>query len=373
MTARMRKFRRFHRSSLYQIADELKSIDMEKLETIDPLSLAPWEKRMQVVTDDTAATRAGKGPAVRIAVSSSARNGVVGMGGVIEIQTSRQSEARMETFATTLAERTEQNPYSGELAAMANALSLLPRLRYRDIVVMTRNKAVTLTLRRPYQQSGQQQISRIYSTIMTLRREGNRMTVVWLPSDEDNELLQLAKNKAKTATRRGATPHTQLPKMRSTTLNNARAKLGATRPLPEKVGSHSKRVDAALPGKHTRQLYDQRPWAEATILAQLRTGMNRLNTYLFRIGAVGSDLCECGQARETVEHFLFRCQRWTRYRTGMLQCTETQRSNISFYLGGKSPSDDKGWKPSMEAVKATIRFAMATGRLDPDQPRRETP
>ncbi|KZL81981.1 transposon i [Colletotrichum incanum] len=45
----------------------------------------------------------------------------------------------------------------------------------------------------------------------------------------------------------------------------------------------------------------------------------------------------------------------------MLQCTETQRSNISFYLGGKSPSDDDKWTPNMQAVRATIRFALATG------------
>jgi hypothetical protein len=48
----------------------------------------------------------------------------------------------------------------------------------------------------------------------------------------------------------------------------------------------------------------------------------------------------------------------------MLQCTDTLRGNISFYLGGKSPSDDEKWKPNMEAVPATIRFALATGRLD---------
>jgi len=48
----------------------------------------------------------------------------------------------------------------------------------------------------------------------------------------------------------------------------------------------------------------------------------------------------------------------------MLECTDTHRSSISFYLGGKSPSDNKDWTPNMVAVRATIRFAMATGRLD---------
>jgi hypothetical protein len=40
-TARIKKFRRYHRSLLYQVADALKNIDIETLETIDPFVLAP--------------------------------------------------------------------------------------------------------------------------------------------------------------------------------------------------------------------------------------------------------------------------------------------------------------------------------------------
>jgi hypothetical protein len=51
-TDRIRKFRRYHRSPLYQVADALKHIDMETLETIIPFTLARWEERMQ--TDKSA-------------------------------------------------------------------------------------------------------------------------------------------------------------------------------------------------------------------------------------------------------------------------------------------------------------------------------
>jgi len=200
-----------------------------------------------------------------------------------------------------------------------------------------------------------------------LRRDGNTVTILWLPSSEENELMKLAKEKVKEATRQGTTPQTQLPRMRSTTLNIARAKYSTTRGLPENIGKYSKRIDTALPGKHTRQLYDRLSWKEASVLAQLRTGMARLNVYLHRIKAASTDQCECGQARETVDHFLFRCRRWTAHRVEMLQCTDTSRGNISFYLGGKSPTDDKNWAPNMNAVRATIRFAIATGRLDTNQ------
>jgi hypothetical protein len=132
-------------------------------------------------------------------------------------------------------------------------------------------------------------------------------------SNEEYELMKLAKENAKAATRQGATPQTKLPRMRSTTLNIARVKHGTTRGLPENVGKYSKRIDRALPGKHTRQLYDRLSWKEASVLAQLRTGMARLNMYLHRIKVTSTDQCECGQARESVDHFLFRCRKWTVY------------------------------------------------------------
>jgi hypothetical protein len=260
--------------------------------------------------------------------------------------------------------RSEQNPYSGELAAMARALSSLPKLRFRSIAVLTSNKAAVLTLRQPRQQTGQEHVRHIYESIRILRKNGNVMAIMWTPASEENKLLKLAKEKAREATQQGATPQTQTPRVQSTTLNVARSKLGASRSLPEKVGKHSKRVDAALPGKHTRRLYDQLSWKEASVLAQLRTGMARLNAYLHRIKVAATYQYACGQARETVEHFLFRCRQWTAHRTEMLQCTDTHRGNISFYLGGKSLLNDQKWTPNLEAVQTTIRFAKATGRLD---------
>jgi hypothetical protein len=150
---------------------------------------------------------------------------------------------------------------------------------------------------------------------------------------------------ARAATQEDPVPYIQLPKMKSTTLNIARSQQGTSKGLPEKVGKHVKRVDAALPGKHTQQLYNRLSWKEASVLAQLRAGMARLNGYLYQINVAQTDQCKCGQARETVEHFLFRCRRWTALRTEMLQCTNTHRSNISFFLGGKSPSDNQDCRP----------------------------
>ena len=152
--------------------------------------------------------------------------------------------------------------------------------------------------------------------------------------------------------------------MKSTTLNFQQKKLKAERSLPDEVGKHTKRVDAALPGAHTRQLYDDRPWLERSMLLQMRTGMTRLNSSLYRINATPSPQCDYGYERETVAHFLFRCPRWDTQRREILQSTETQRGNISFFLGGKAPTDGPNWNPNMKAVQAAIRFALATRRLE---------
>jgi hypothetical protein len=363
-TARIKKFRRYHRSPLYQVADALKNIEMETLETINPFTLAPWEERVQTDTHEIPAAQTEAGGCMQIAVSSSARNEVVGFGGAIQKQPPRYRKPKLKTFSVTLGARVEQNPYSGELAAMAHALNSLPGLKQYRITLLTSNKAAALTLRNPRQQSGQEHICQVYKLIRRLRRHGNQINILWVPASEDNQLLGLAKEQARAATHEDATPQAQVPRMKSTTLNIARSQAATNKGLPENVGRHAKRVDAALPGKHTRQLYDQLSWKEASVLAQLRTGMARLNGYLYRINVAQTDQCPCGQARETVEHFLFRCRKWTAHRTELLQCTHTHRGNISFFLGGKSPSDDQNWTPNLEAVRASIRFAIATGRLD---------
>ena len=129
------------------------------------------------------------------------------------------------------------------------------------------------------------------------------------------------------------------------------------------MGGYSKRVDRALPGKHTKALYDNLKRREADVLSQLRTGMARINSYLSKIGAAESDVCECGRAPETMEHFLFRCSRWDTEREVMRQAGQSMLGNLSFFLGGKSASDGPKWAPNLEAVRATVKFAMATGRL----------
>ncbi|KAK6206220.1 reverse transcriptase [Colletotrichum tabaci] len=121
ITARIRRFK-IYCSPLLQVAETLKEMPMEQLETIDPLTLSPWEERVKVVVDGAETRETGVAETVRIAVSSSARNGIVGVGGVVQKPAAVGDDPEPESFSFTLGPRSEQNPYSGQLAAMAYAL-----------------------------------------------------------------------------------------------------------------------------------------------------------------------------------------------------------------------------------------------------------
>ncbi|KZL82765.1 reverse transcriptase domain protein, partial [Colletotrichum incanum] len=93
---------------------------------------------------------------VRVAVSSSVRGGMVGIGGAVQKRPGLQADPEPEHFSFTLGLRSEQNPYSAELAAMAYALRRLLRgVTGERITLVTSNKGAALSLKRPHQQSGQ--------------------------------------------------------------------------------------------------------------------------------------------------------------------------------------------------------------------------
>ncbi|KJZ68980.1 hypothetical protein HIM_11621 [Hirsutella minnesotensis 3608] len=237
----------------------------------------------------------------------------------------------------------------------------------REVTVVTSSRSALEVIRRPRRQSGQGIIRQIYDHVNRLVRRGWSVSFIWAPAKEARlAWASAAKTAAKKATQAGAVAEEPSCRARSTTLRLALAQQQRDQ-LPENVGKHSKRIDRALPGRHTRTLYDGLTRKEADILVQLRTGMSRLNGYLHAIGATDSGLCECGQAQETVDHFLFRCTKWIVQRDILFECARAKIGNLSFFLGGKAASDGDKWKPDMQAVRAAIKFAIETERLDRNQ------
>lgn len=162
----------------------------------------------------------------------------------------------------------------------------------------------------------------------------------------------------------------QLHSLKSAALRCSKRSYPPRKPVSAaNTGLHSKRVDKALPGKHTRKLYDVLKREDATILSQLRTGKCRLNGYLHRIGATVSNLCSCGREEERADHFLFKCTGWNSLRHILGRGGLTRWGDILYYLGGWSGREQldgpkEKWSPNVNTVKATIAFARATKRLD---------
>ena len=149
-------------------------------------------------------------------------------------------------------------------------------------------------------------------------------------------------------------------------------KRGSERFYTTKVGRF---IDKALPGPHTRLLYNGRAKLHANVLCQLRSGINPLYKNLAKINAVETERCKCGRGEESVDHFLFRCPRWSYFRGEIRRLAGHRWGDTSYLLGGWSGEQNDGalakWKPINEMVTATINFAIATGRLEDKREERE--
>jgi hypothetical protein len=131
--------------------------------------------------------------------------------------------------------------------------------------------------------------------------------------------------------------------------------------LHTKAGQHLQRIDTALPRPHIRRIYNSLKRKQANILVQLRTGIARLNGYLYRIGVVETDKCLYRQTTEIVKHFLLYYSKWEAQREQLIQRLETKSGILSYLLSGKPLQEDKDCDkdrtPDMNAIYATIKFA----------------
>jgi hypothetical protein len=113
------------------------------MEVIEPYVIAPWEERLPATIGrgtEVAVCIANTTRGIRIATSSSARKGIVGIGGAIHDTLGIATGREPITYSVTLGTRTEQNPYTAELAAMAMAMKRLPlHLVGRQITIISSN------------------------------------------------------------------------------------------------------------------------------------------------------------------------------------------------------------------------------------------
>jgi hypothetical protein len=245
------------------------------------------------------------------------------------------------------------------------------RLCGQTIHVFTNNRAVLNTLRTPVVKSGQAIVGRILKHVRYLEGFSNHVVFAWAPVNPIFELGQRVKHLAQRSTDEGRVAQGRV-KLSKRTVRNAQERLRrATSQVSTMFGESVRRVDAAWPGNHTRRMYDDLSKRQASILAQLRTGMTPLNGYLHNIKAVETNLCECGEAVESREHFVFRCARWSEQRqilgvwTGEADLATTgHRTWMQCELWSNSPwlLNDLNETPAREGERRGRRLSTATIR-----------
>jgi hypothetical protein len=180
-----------------------------------------------------------------------------------------------------------------------------PRAHRQTIHVFTNNRTVLSTLRAPGRMSEQASVSKILKHVRYLEGFSNRVIFASAPMDPIFELGQRAKQLAQRSTEEGREAQDRVKMSRRTVQNAQECLRRATSQVSTTFGESVCKIDAAWPANHTRRMYDDLSKRQASILAQLRTGMTPLNGYLYNIEAVETNLCDCGEAVESREHFIF--------------------------------------------------------------------
>lgn len=214
------------------------------------------------------------------------------------------------------------------------------------------------------QQSRQTNIKAIYQAAEKLLQRENQIQCIWPSTKVTLQQQTAAKKTARNPTRQKAPLKLFLYQSRFTTTRRIIEVMKKSHTLSRKVEDFITKLNRALSDKHIKKLYDSLKKTEAKILIQLRTIMSRINKYLHSIDVIESSNCACDVEKEDVKHFLFRCIRWIRERAPLRQYFTARDNALSRCLENKAPSDPEDWSSDMTAVRATIQFALDTGRLD---------
>lgn len=229
-------------------------------------------------------------------------------------------------------------------------------------------------MRNPRPKSGQFLVTQITLKIHEISSSNKaKVSLEWSPGHSHIPDNKIAHNLAQQATKKktAVSLSNSYPTLQSLILKRGR-KFFLSPPSPwinPQLGRFTYSFDKALPGKHTLVLYNGKSHVEAATHCQLRSGMCKLNKYLARIGAIEKDTCSCGCESESIDYFLFRCPLWSNQRQNICKVASklNRWGDLSFALGGwsgeRKDGDRTKWKPSLEMVVATIKFALETERL----------
>lgn len=286
------------RSPLETTAAKYGLINQQEIDPIPAFVKPPWQPGPEPLIqneDDakrTAEVRANDYNAINFYTDGSMRYGLAGVGIYTPPPFGLQVSA-------TLDRGPHADPTQVELEAIRLAVRAIVEdpvygLRYGSITyhVMTDSERALRHLQRPGRHKNEI-LRQIHSLLETARQQQLKIQFSWVPDHSGILGNEMAHILAHSATELGRIPvdkKTTLKKGRKPNRNHEEQKRAHF--LSLKVATHLRNLDAVLPGRHVRKLYDRLKQADAAILAQLRGGYCRLNGYLFKIGQTDSERCD---------------------------------------------------------------------------------
>ncbi len=332
-----------HRSNLEHIFQHFPLLT-GKIETIEPFIRPPWwtpRIQIQIGTNkenakqqhDCATMRTPD--TVSIYTDGSGIEGKIGAAAHNEDLTGGKS-------SQYLGNENQFNVYAAELAAMNLALGLAGNTTEHTIwQIYSDSQAAIRAIHKPRRQSGQAIIKEFLDTSEQAMEENPQLQikVMWIPGHAKIEGNERADEEAKKAAKN---PSTGLP-FKHKPLRSARGRLikaEANQQWRSTWNNNTRTAHALrrfmktkgfqIGGKYYNRISNRKA---AATLVRLRTGHCGLKQYLYRFKQADSPYCDCGDGKETVEHYLLECNLYTVERNTMRKGVGTGRMKVPMLLG----------------------------------------
>ena len=252
------------------------------------------------------------------------------------------------------------NVYAAELMAIQMAVFLFEKRieEYPNVHIFTDNQSAIQTIESPKRQSGQyivkgilDIIDRVYAVKPTCN-----VHIEWVPGHQNIDGNERADQAAKAAANSNNTmPSIRMKSPQKTTIRTAMKMEWETEWKTGRNTAQRLRHMSQQPGVTTGlKLYGNMQKREHVVwISRLRTGHCHLNEYLNRFKIIETPECECGAERETVEHFLLKCELYDEARDILRRKVGAQGMRINVLLGDITVIRD-----TIEYIESTERFKL---------------
>jgi len=304
-----------HRSNLESIFQQFPELT-EKIENIEPFIRPPWwtpktQAQISVSKNEAKAQHnRQKTPDTLIIYTD-------GSGIDTKIGASACDIDHDRTSVQHLGNDSQFNVFAAELTAMNLALTMAQETNEHIQLwnVYTDSQAAIQAVDKPRRQSGQSIIKQFLDIVdeATDNNPHLQIMITWIPGHSEIEGNEKADKEAKKAAKNSTAgrlfTHRPLRSARAMRIKTEAQKQWLNVWNSNTTTAHAlRRITKTEGSKVGTKFYNRfSNRKSATTLARLRTGHCGLKQYQYRFNLVDSPFCECGEGKETVEHYLLEC------------------------------------------------------------------